>query len=282
MTDVPIRIAVVAPACRIDPGLAERVRRLAVDGWAAGVSDIRFHPQCFLSAGHFAGDDQARATAFVEVANDPAVDAVWCARGGYGSGRIATAVLADLGPAAKHKRYLGYSDVGFLFAALYGEGFARVAHGPMPSDLNRDGGEAAVMRALAWLVDDAPDSLEPSVAGSGPTAAFNITVLSHLIGTPLLPNLAGHTLMLEDVDEHMYRIDRAVWHITNAIDLKDVAGIRLGRISRIPANEPDFGADAVTVVEQACAAAGIPYLGRANIGHDSANAVVPFGGVRRV
>ena len=276
----PIRIAVVAPACRIDPGLAERAQHLADDRWASAAPDIRFHPQCFLSAGHFAGDDATRAAAFLDVANDPAIDAVWCARGGYGSGRIVDTVLANLGPAAGRKRYLGYSDVGFLFAGLYRAGFTGVAHGPMPSDLRLAGGEVAVMRALTWLVEGAPATVEPSVAGAGWTAAFNITVLSHLIGTPLLPDLVGHVLMLEDVDEHMYRIDRALWHITNAPALRHVAGIRLGRISRVPPNEPEFGEDEVAVVERACATAGIPYLGRADIGHDVANRIVPFGGLR--
>jgi muramoyltetrapeptide carboxypeptidase len=277
--DDPIRIAVVAPACRIDPALAERVQHLAGDRWASAAADIRFHPQCFLSAGHFAGDDATRAAAFLDVANDPSIDAVWCARGGYGSGRIADTVLANLGAASRRKRYLGYSDVGFLFAGLYRAGITGVAHGPMPSDLRRVGGEVAVMRALAWLIDGDPATLEPSVVGAGRTAAFNITVLSHLIGTSLLPDLEGHVLMLEDVDEHMYRIDRALWHITNAPALRRIAGIRLGRISRVPPNEPDFGEDEVAVVGRACASAGIPYLGRADIGHDVANRIVPFGGL---
>ena len=58
--------------------------------------ELVFHPQCFLPAGHFAGTDAERAAAFVEVANDPAFDAVWFARGGYGSCRIAEAALAEL------------------------------------------------------------------------------------------------------------------------------------------------------------------------------------------
>ncbi|NIQ94199.1 MAG: LD-carboxypeptidase, partial [Desulfuromonadales bacterium] len=62
----------------------------------------------------------------------------------------------------------------------------------MPSDILRDGGEAAVMRALAYLVDGAPDVLEPSVLARTATVAFNMAVLSHLLGTPLQPDLTGH------------------------------------------------------------------------------------------
>jgi muramoyltetrapeptide carboxypeptidase len=82
-------------------------------------------------------------------------------------------------------------------AALYSRGFSQVAHGPMPQDLRRSGGRAAAARALAWLVEGAAEALEGSVTPGVPTAAFNITILSQLLGTPWQPDLAGHVLMLE-------------------------------------------------------------------------------------
>jgi muramoyltetrapeptide carboxypeptidase len=147
----------------------------------------------------------------------------------------------------------------------------------MPADLKRENGEAAVKRALAYLVERAPSALEPTVSAGSLTAAFNITMLSHLIGTPWQPDLSGHVLMLEDVSEHMYRIDRALWHITANPAIRRVAGIRLGRCSAIPPNEPDFGQTADEVVRHWCEASGIPYLGSADIGHDIDNKVVPLG-----
>lgn len=270
-------IGIVAPASRIDPALADDVAALARRLYPARPLMLRFHPQCFLSAGHFAGDDGARAAAFVDMANDPALDALWFARGGYGSCRLVDSVMPRLAAAARHKLYLGYSDAGALLAALYAAGFPRLAHGPMPADLRRDGGDAAVARALAFLIDGAAASLEPTVSPRLPAAAFNITVLSHLIGTPLLPDLSGHVLMLEEVAEHMYRIDRALFHITSTPALRGVAGIRLGRCSAIPPNEPPFGASEEEVARYWCERSGIPYLGRADIGHDAANKVVPFG-----
>jgi muramoyltetrapeptide carboxypeptidase len=270
-----VKIGVVAPSSRLDPAMAERVAKLAVERHPA--AELHFHPQCFLSSGHFAGDDAARAAAFADVANDAAFDALWFARGGYGSGRIAEAVVAKLGPAARRKAYLGYSDAGALLAALYAQGFSNLAHGPMPADINRGGGAAAVARALDWLVRRAPESLEPSLDGAGKAAAFNLMTLSQLIGTPLEPDLSGHVLMLEEVSEHMYRIDRSLFHLTSHRALRRVAGIRLGRCSAIPPNDPDFVLNEVEVVEHWCKVSGIPYLGRADIGHDPENKVVPFG-----
>jgi muramoyltetrapeptide carboxypeptidase len=269
------RIGVVAPASRIEPVLAERVTALA-QALYPGRVEIVFHPQCFLSRGHFAGDDDARAAAFVETANDAGFDALWVARGGYGSNRIVSRVLPALTEAAKAKTYLGYSDAGFMLAALYKAGFT-VAHGPIPADLLRTGGEAAVARGLRYLVECASDTLEPSVTSGQPAAAFNLTILSHLIGTSLQPDLSGHVLMLEDVSEHMYRIDRALFHVTSNPDIRKITGLRMGRVSAVPPNDPDFAQDAEQIARHWCAVSGIAYLGRADIGHDIDNKVVPFG-----
>ena len=271
-----MKIGVVAPGGPVSPEL-EKTLREVTDGLGPRAPDIRFHPQCFASAGHFAGDDAVRAEALLDVANDGSFDAVWFARGGYGSFRLVEAVLPRLGAAAKAKTYLGYSDVGALLGAFYGAGIGRVAHGPMPVDLARPGGEAAVRRAMAFLTDGDAAALEPTLDGRIPAAAFNITILAHLIGTPYLPDLAGHVLMLEEVSEPIYRIDRALGQITSTPSIRRVAGIRLGRCSDIIPNDPDFGRTEIEVVRYWCGRSGIPYLGRADIGHDVDNKVVPFG-----
>ena len=269
-----MRIAIVAPSTPILPETAARVTAIAAE--ACPKAELVFHPQCFLSHNHFAGSDATRADAFVAMANDPAFDAIWFARGGYGSCRIAEQVLAALGRVARDKIYLGYSDAGFLFAGLYRAGFPHIAHGPMPNDVRREGGDSAVRRSLAWLTERSAEALEPGLTDR-PAAAFNLTVFGHLLGTPLEPDLAGHELLLEDVSEHMYRTDRAMFHITSHPALLKLAGIRLGRCTEVPSNDPEFGETEEQVFRYWCARAGIPYLGRADIGHDAGNKVVPFG-----
>ena len=97
------------------------------------------------------------------------------------------------------------------------------------------------------------------------------------LGTPLEPKLEGHVLMLEDVGEYMYRIDRYFYHVTSNDHVRRCAGIRLGRCSAVPKNDPDFVLNEEEVARFWCERSGIPYLGRADIGHDSENKVVPFG-----
>jgi muramoyltetrapeptide carboxypeptidase len=275
-----LRIGVVAPGTRIDPDLAERVKRFAADSFLDRAPEIVFHPHCFQRAGHVAGDDEARAAACVEFANDPSFSAIWFARGGYGACRMAEPALAQLNEHACAKTYLGYSDAGALMAGLYKRGFARIAHGPMPVDMIRPGGEAAVKRALAWLIERAPESVELSVMFEGKCAAFNIMVLSSILGTPLEPDLSAHVLMLEDVGEYLYRIDRALFHISSSPAIQQARGIKLGRLGDIPENDKPFGAGEEEVIKYWCTRAGIAYLGRADIGHDIENKVVPFGVAR--
>ena len=182
-----MRIAIVAPACPLPADVPDRVITAAAGRYGAQAPELVFHPQCFLECGHFAGPDAERAAALIAVANDPSFDAVWFARGGYGSNRIAATVIPHLTEAARNKAYLGYSDMGFLHAGLYREGIGRPVHAPMPADIRRDGGDAAILRTLDWLMGS------PAPA-EHPRAAFNMTVLAALIGTSLEPDLSGHVL----------------------------------------------------------------------------------------
>lgn len=272
-----LKIGIVAPGGRIDEETAQQVKALAAAHYPRNAPELAFHPQCFLSSGHFAGGDEARARAFTDTANDQSVDAVWFARGGYGSCRLLDRIDGALSAAARGKLYLGYSDAGALLAFLYKNGIGRAAHGPMVIDAARPGGGAAVRRALRFLVDGARSSLEASVSPSRKTAAFNITILSHLLGTPHQPDLSDHILMLEEVSEPLYRIDRALFHITSNPDIRKAAGIMLGRCGDVVPNDPAFGRTEEEIARHWCARSGIPYLGRADIGHDKDNKVVPFG-----
>lgn len=267
-----MKIAIVAPSCTLKRDAADAVRRIAE---RRGDCELVIHPQCFSSDGHFAGSDDERLAALREVMADSSVDAIWFARGGYGSNRIAEAAAADLPDAAHGKLYMGYSDAGFLLAAFHKAGL-EVAWGPMPQDVLRDSGEAAVERALDWLVRRDPAALEPDL--QPPAMAFNLTVLAMLTGTPLEPDFAGVDLMIEEVGEQLYRIDRLMFHITASANLRRAARLRLGRVGNVPPNDPDFGHDEQAIVRDWCARSGILFGGGADIGHDARNTVVPFRG----
>ena len=265
-----LRIAVCAPSTPITLEDVDAVRAVAAD--FPGL-ELEFHDQCFASAGHFAGSDAVRLGALLECANDPGIDAVWFARGGYGACRIAEDALARMTNAAQGKQYVGYSDAGYLLAALYRERIGVSVHAPMPVDIRRDGGDAAVRRTLEYLAGGR-DGLEPSL-DHRPVAAFNLMTLAMLCGTRLMPGLAGHVVMVEEVSEHLYAIDRLLFHVT--AHLGGIAGLRLGRVSAVPENDRPFGAEVGEIACDWCARRSIQFLGAADIGHDAANMIVPFG-----
>lgn len=266
-----LRVAICAPSTPMIRADAAIVTGLA-EAEFPGV-ELHFHPQCFESDGHFAGPDALRLEALLECANDPAFDAVWFARGGYGACRIAEDALGALDRTAQDKLFLGYSDAGYLLGGLYRERIGHPVHAPMPNDIRRENGDAAVRRTLAFLADD-PSGLEPSL-DRHPAVGFNLMTLAMLCGTRLMPGLAGHVVMLEEVSEHLYAVDRLFFHLT--AHLGGVAGLRLGRVSDVPENDPEFGVEPEAIARHWCERHAIPFLGTADIGHDAANRIIPFG-----
>lgn len=268
------RIACVCPGKPILQERADAVLALA----QAEFPDVSlsFDPQCFAQFGHFAGDDSARLQAFLAAANDPQVDAVWFAMGGYGANRIAAPAMAGLTRAAHDKVYLGYSDAGTLLGTLYRHGVGQPVHGPLAGDVRREGGKDAMRRVLGYLSGEKVP-LESGL-DDRPTVAFNLMTLAMLCGTDLMPDLAGHVVLVEEVAEHLYAVDRLFFHITQ--HLQGIAGLRLGRISDVPENDRPFGMTEEQIAQYWCERGDIAYLGRADIGHDGANAIVPFGVAR--
>jgi muramoyltetrapeptide carboxypeptidase len=143
----------------------------------------------------------------------------------------------------------------------------------MVGDVVRSGGEAAIGRALDWLVRREPTAEEGGL--NGPAFAFNLVVLSSLLGTPLEPDFSGAELLIEEVDEELYRIDRFLFHVTSQASIRKVRQLRLGRCF-VKANDRPFGADEEAIARDWCERSDIAWGGRADIGHDADNRVVPF------
>jgi len=270
-----MRIGVVAPARTVSKEGSARMAAFMALTYPQ--HDIVFHPQCYLTEGHFAGSDAVRAKAFLEFANDPAIDAIWFARGGYGSNRILEMVMPHLNNAAKHKTYMGFSDMGFLLAALYARRIGLPVHASMASSMGKNDTGEAPGWALGWLIDRDRRALEPTLLDGRPAVALNLSILTAMTGTPWMPDLTDHVLMIEEVGESMYRIDRMLFTMAHATQLKGVAGVRLGAVSDLVDNDVEFGETLEQMMVRWCGEMGVPYLGRAEIGHVELNRVVPFG-----
>jgi muramoyltetrapeptide carboxypeptidase len=270
-----VKIGICAPSAPFSRDDADKVMALAAVHHPE--TQLIFHKQCFVEKGHFAGADAKRLEGFVAMANDPAFDAIWFVRGGYGACRIAEEAIKQLKAPARSKSYMGYSDQGNILGALYRGGIGWPVHGPMPGDIRRTGGEAAVLRALDWLAKGDVTALEPHMKRGERYAAFNVMTLAMMVGTPTMPDLNGHVLMIEEVSEHLYAFDRAMFNVTTHLNGAGLAGLRLGRVSDVPENDRPFGETATQIAKRWCAKNNIEFLGAADIGHDIQNKVVPFG-----
>lgn len=224
------RVGVAALSGAVDPDrLAAGLAALAALGFepvpAANLASRR---------GYLAGTDDERLKAFHRLAADPSLTAIFFARGGYGVPRLLERL--DWGLLAAHPRaYVGYSDLTpFLHEVVRRLGFAAF-HGPMAAaDLARGLSpeeEGSLLGALAGelpLTHPATEALVPGAA-EGLLAGGCLSLLAAAAGTPFAPDLDGAIVLLEDVNERLYRIDRMLTQLLQSRLLDGVAGIALGR-----------------------------------------------------
>jgi muramoyltetrapeptide carboxypeptidase len=266
-------IAIAAPAAAVDP---VSVASCEAQWKAAGFRTLR-RDDLFARQGYLAGDDARRAEELMGFVGDARVDAIVCARGGYGSQRI----VERLEPArvrAARKPLVGYSDITTLLlwqrrcVGLVG------FHGPM---LERSGGlEPAELDALAAALcgREAIPQVRRGRGGGGGRAegrlvGGSLSLIAASLGTPWEIDTQGAILLLEDVGERPYRIDRMLQHLRAAGKLTVVAGVGLGAFTRCD----EEGASAAEVLREALAGLRVPWVEGLPFGHTVPNLPWPLG-----
>jgi muramoyltetrapeptide carboxypeptidase len=235
-------------------------------------------PEEIMAADRYlAGPDARRAALLQGLFENDRVDAVICARGGYGCLRILP--LLDFERiAARPKVFVGFSDVTALLAAITRRcGFAAF-HGPVVTSL-ADGVESTRESLLAAIASDTGAILRPAAAvtvrpgrAPGVVCGGNLTTLCHLIGTPFLPSFRNRLLFLEDRGEAPYRIDRMLTQLKLAGCLEGLCGLALGNFTDCGSYEEVLG-----VFGERFADADIPILAGLPVGHAEPNLTVPLG-----
>lgn len=241
-------VAIVAPA--------SPPRNLAV--YEEGLARLRTHYdvrsawQPGTTCGYLAAPDADRAAALQRAILDPEIRAVFCVRGGYGCLRLLPHL--DWAQARAHPTLLvGYSDITALHLAFYARAGWRGLSGPVVTEWAT--ADAATLgsfrdwstgtaRALTDRFEAPLHTLVPGTA-TGPLLGGNLSVLTRLIGTPFAPSFEGTLLVLEDVAEAPYRIDRMLAHLEHAGILDRVAGVVLGSFSPPPSEAPSRPLSAV-------------------------------------
>jgi muramoyltetrapeptide carboxypeptidase len=243
--------------------------------------------------GYLAGSDDQRLADLNAALNDPAINAVWCLRGGFGVTRIIDQV--DFEALARNpKPLVGYSDITALLNAA-GQ-IARVVtfHGPVARASMPAFSRWHFERVLACAepagrlgrIPDRPDvlvpeenrivPLRPGIA-EGPLAGGNLSLLQCLMGTPWAPNLEGAILFVEDVGEDLYRIDRMLAHLRSAGALSGLAGVMVGRFTELKRHTNDGALGLDDVLASYLLPLGVPAAYGFPVGHIKEQWTLPLG-----
>ncbi|MGH8806889.1 MAG: muramoyltetrapeptide carboxypeptidase [Noviherbaspirillum sp.] len=264
-----VTVAIVAPSgYAADPCAVERATvRLASWGWR-----VRNLYDAAATYQRFGGTDAARAAQLHAAAADPEVDLIIAVRGGYGMSRLLPTLDLDA-LAASGKLFVGHSDFTALQMALLAHAGAPSFAGPMIcDDFSRAEASDFTLRHFRECVSNPVHSISfeaqdnPQVDVSGMLWGGNLTMLTHLVGTPYLPRIEDGILFIEDINEHPYRVERMLLQLFHAGLLRQKA-ILFGDFSGYRLNEYDNGYDFGTMLDYLRAQLGIPLLSGLPFGH---------------
>jgi muramoyltetrapeptide carboxypeptidase len=271
------RVALIAPAGPLkNPGeLAASITHARALGWepVAGKHALGRY-------GYLAGTDAERLDDLNTALRDDAIDAVWCLRGGYGVMRL----LDDIDYDALRRRprtILGYSDITALHAAIGLRSALVTYHGPTArgalSTFSRD----SLERAIVAQEDSCGIAIGARTLrggrAEGRLVGGNLALLTALAGTPYAPDYRGAILVLEDVGEATYRIDRMLTQLRLAGVLSQLAGIAFGHFTEATAPHDAASRPLDDVLREAADAAGVPAVAGIPIGHIDEQWTIPLG-----
>ncbi|HOR86033.1 MAG TPA: LD-carboxypeptidase [Bacillota bacterium] len=274
-------IGMVAPASPSDSSKVEKaVKYLNNLGYI-----VKAGKSVFSSRGYLAGGDELRAFDINNMFEDDEVNAVFCLRGGYGSQRILD--LIDFQLIRKNpKIFMGYSDITALLNAIYQKCGLITFHGPMGGDFAGGLGKQtkrAMKNALESTepIGEIPNPEIPEIVaegkGKGALVGGNLSIVAASLGTPYEINTQGCVLLLEDVFEEPYSVDRMLTQLRLAGKFKDVSGIILGDWGNLEPEEPEKSLSFEEVFKDIFEDIGKPVIKGLKIGHCKPNITVPIG-----
>lgn len=278
-------IGVVSPAGPLNAIRQERLDRGLAYLRARGYTVLE-GKSLRAQTGYLAGSDDERLHDINDMLNNPDVRAIFCSRGGYGISRLLDKIDYD---AARRdpKIIMGYSDVTALSLALYKNTGLITFAGPMAAIELHDidaftehsvwqmlSGESSILHAD---IENNPWRIISSGTAEGPLLGGCLSVLSPLIGTPFCPDFVGSILLLEDVGEDLYKIDRLFSHLKNAGILDTVNGIVLGQFVDITPDSNDNPVEFDDIISYYCAPLSIPVISNFPYGHVPKKYTLPIG-----
>ena len=270
------KIALVAPARKISRDeIAAAVKWIEEKGFVAVYDD-----RLFAEYHQLAGDDDFRTSVLQDYLDRDDIDAILCARGGYGTIRIVDKL--DFTKFAKHPKWIvGYSDVTVLHAKMQQLGYQSI-HGTMAINFANNTKEAleTLYEALVGRLKTdgrflAPEAL--GMTGKMQIVGGNLSVLYSMLGSDLFPETDGKILFIEDLDEYLYHIDRMMMALKRAGKLANLKALLVGAFTDMHDNTIPFGMTAKEIIYEKVKDYGYPVIWDFPAGHVADNRAVIFG-----
>ena len=239
----------------------------------------------FLKDNTFAGTPEQRANDINNMFANPDIDAIICARGGYGANRVLPLLDYNL-IQANPKIFMGYSDItGFLTSITQKTGLITF-HGPMLTtfkkgminynfDLMKNilvGSESVIIQPPSEL----PACILKPGKAKGPLWGGNMCLLINRLGTPDQLNTAGAILFIEDIDEYLYAFDRMLVHMKKAGMFENIKGLIIGELVDMKDYDDPFGKSTDEIVMDVCGDLDIPIISNFPCGHGIYQATLPI------
>lgn len=275
------RVALAAPARKVSPDeMAPAIGML--ESWGL---EVVVPKGLYAEEGQLAGSDHHRAALLQGLLDDPEVKAIICCRGGYGTVRIIDRL--DFSRLAEHPKWVvGYSDATVLHSHIHSTLGLPTLHATMP--INMHGEETPATRTMhdflfgrnRDLVDHEwePHTLNREGVAQAPVVGGNLSILYSLLGSRSQIDTRGKILLIEDLDEYLYHIDRMMQALRRAGMLDGLAGLVVGGLSDMHDNTVPFGRTAEEIVLEAVADRRYPVAFGAPFGHlGDNNLALPLG-----
>jgi len=274
------RIGIVNPAYWLEP---ERLQR-AVGVFEDLGYELVLGKSTRLKENQYAGSAKDRAADIMAMFKDPSIDAIICARGGYGGNRVSPLLDYDV-IRDNPKIFIGYSDVTGLLSSIAQRSGLVSFHGPMLTTF----GEQTIqynLDTLQQVLSGRSDvqikspaackarTLKPGIA-RGPAWGGNLVLVNSRLGTDDQVDMRGAIVFLEEIDEKLYAFDRMMLHLKNSGSLDHINGLVIGEMLEISDSKVPFGKTIDEIVLNVCDDLDIPIISNFPCGHGDYQATLP-------
>ena len=269
-------VYITAPAKAIEESSVLAAKK-TLEAWGL---KVRIAPHCLGRHHYFSGSDEERLADFQDGLDDPSIKAILCARGGYGCVRMVESLNWDA--FERHPKWIiGFSDVTVFHQKIHQLGIQSI-HAIMP--LGFVEGSDAAKESLKKILFGEPVMLEApyltvNITGkaTGKLVGGNMAIVSSLLGTPLSYSFKDNILVLEDIGEHVYKIDRMLYSLKLAGAFSQIKGLVLGGFTDMEDTDVPFGKTIKELILEQVRHLEIPVAFDLPIGHITDNQAFVLG-----